>query len=369
MYGYTEAEALHMNIRDTVPEDRREQALDLLRQAETGQVVASLETQRRTKDGRILDVWLTTTKLLDEKGRIVAIATTERDVTVLRSAERERREAHERSQEMARLQEVNRFKTQFINTAAHELWTPLMPLRTQVHLLLHSATTPPAPAQQKALVVMERNLERLGALVEDLLTAARSQAGRQGIEHQAIDLTKVLGEAAEAYDEMAKARDITFLVERGAGMTIAADPKRISQVLANLLSNAFKFTPKGGRISLGLVDEGADVQIAVTDSGLGIAEEDLPRLFSPFVQVHDTAQVTAPGSGLGLYICKEFVELHGGQIGAHSRGKGEGATFWFRLPKDAARAATTPEPGRPSAGWNAPSHETSKDPIPKENKP
>ncbi|MES2153990.1 MAG: PAS domain S-box protein, partial [bacterium] len=90
MYGYTEAEALQMNIRDTVPEDRREQALDLLRQAETGQVVASLETQRRTKDGRILDVWLTTTKLLNAKGKIVAIATTERDITQRRQQEADR---------------------------------------------------------------------------------------------------------------------------------------------------------------------------------------------------------------------------------------------------------------------------------------
>jgi PAS domain S-box-containing protein len=364
MYGYTEAEALRMNIRDTVPEDRREQALDLLRQAETGEIVASLETKRRTKDGRILDVWLTTTKLLDEQGKIVAIATTERDVTVLRVAEKERRDAHERSQELARLQEVNRFKTQFINTAAHELWTPLMPLRTQVHLLLNSKTAPPTEWQMKSLRVMERNLERLGNLVEDLLTAARSQAGRQEIEPQTIDIGKVLKEASEAYEDLAKNRGIALAVPRDVGVTVVADPKRISQIVANLLSNAFKFTPKGGRVDIELDDEQMSVRIRVTDSGIGIAGFDLQRLFSPFVQVHDTAQVTAPGSGLGLFICKEFVELHGGTIGAESPGKGKGSTFWFRLPKGATQPTLATKPGLPASVWTHDSPITSNEPIP-----
>ncbi len=362
MYGYTEAEALQMNIRDTVPEDRREQALDLLRQAETGKVVESLETQRLSKDGRILDVWLTTTKLLDEQGKIVAIATTERDVTVLRAAEKERREAHERVQEVGRLQEVNRFKTQFINTAAHELWTPLMPLRTQVHLLINSPTNPPTASQKKALGVMERNLERLGTLVEDLLTAARSQAGRQGIEPQPMDLAQVLVEAAEAYEDMAKNRGIELTVPHDGDVAIVADSKRISQVLANLLSNAFKFTPKGGRIGLELKDEGATVLVSVKDSGMGIAKLDLPRLFSPFVQVHDTAEVTAPGSGLGLFICKEFIELHGGTIGALSPGKGEGSTFWFTLPKTGVRPNPATEPGASAGEWTSDPPSTSIEP-------
>ena len=348
MYGYSETEALEMNIRDTVPEDLREQALDLLRQAETGQVVESLETQRLSKDGRILDVWLTTTKLLDESGKIVAIATTERDVTVLRAAEKERLEAYERSQEMARLQEVNRFKTQFLNTAAHELWTPLMPLRAQVHLLINSPTTPPAPSQKKALGIMERNLKRLAVLLDDLLTAAKSQAGRQGIEPQSIDLGKLIVEACEAYEIMAKDQGIELTVTRAVGVTIVADPNRISQVLANLLSNAFKFTPKGGHIGVELEEEGAMVRIRVVDTGMGIAKLDLPRLFSAFTQVHDTAQVTTRGSGLGLYICKQFIELHGGTIGADSPGKGQGSTFWFRLPKIAIPPMPTPDFGAPT---------------------
>ncbi len=363
MYGYTEAEALQMNIRDTVPEDRREQALDLLRQAETGELVASLETQRRTKDGRILDVWLTTTKLLDEQGKITAIATTERDVTVLRAAEKERLEAYERSQEMARLQEVNRFKTQFLNTAAHELWTPLMPLRAQVHLLINSTTTPPAPSQKKALGIMERNLKRLAVLLDDLLTAAKSEAGRQGIEPQSIDLGKLLVEACEAYEIMAKDQGIEFTVTRAAGVTIVADPKRISQVLANLLSNAFKFTPKGGHIGVELEEKGAMVRIRVVDTGMGIAKLDLPRLFSAFAQVHDAAQVTTRGSGLGLYICKQFIELHGGTIGAESPGKGQGSTFWFRLPKIAIPPMPTPNLGAPTNEWTHDSPTNSNGPT------
>ena len=334
MYGYTEAEALQMNIRDTVPEDRREQALDLLRQAETGQIVASLETQRLTKDGRILDVWLTTTKLLDEQGKIVAIATTERDITQRKRAEEE-------------LQAVDRFKTQFINTAAHELRTPLLPLRMQLELLMTDEDHPPMPSQAEAMEVMHRNLDRLAGLVEDLLTVARSQAGGIKVDVAPTDLAKVLNEAEQTFHTMADRRGILLTVDCTAVPPLLADGKRIGQVVANLLSNAFKFTPDGGEIRIRLRAENDGARISVSDNGQGIVQADIVRLFKPFVQVHDATQVSFPGSGLGLYICKQLVELHGGSIGCESPGRGKGSTFWFTLPGIPFRRASDD-----STEWN-----------------
>ncbi|HUR64438.1 MAG TPA: ATP-binding protein [Candidatus Thermoplasmatota archaeon] len=279
-----------------------------------------------------------------QEGAVVSF----RDITDRRLAEKGRQEAEQSALELGRLQELNRFKTQFINTAAHELRTPLMPLRTQVHLMLNSTADPPSPTQRAALGVMQRNFTRLGTLVEDLLTVARSQAGRLGIAPEPIEVGKVLADAAEAFQPVAKDRGIALTLPANASASITADPKRLSQVVSNLLSNAFKFTPRGGRVRLELQDDGPDVRVQVTDTGHGIAKADLPRLFTPFVQVHDTAQVTEPGSGLGLYICKQFVEMHGGRIGVASAGLGKGSTFWFTLPKAlppslAARAAPDPD--------------------------
>jgi signal transduction histidine kinase len=242
-----------------------------------------------------------------------------------------------------RLKGLDRMKVQFINTAAHELRTPLMPLRTQVHLMQHNPASPPSTVQQKSLAVMKRNLDRLAVLVEDLLTVARSEAGRIDIQRAPIDLAALMAEADESFRTVARERGVVLDVPKHAAALVQADGRRIAQVLANLLSNALKFTPRAGHVAVELVDTGTDLRVTVTDTGAGIDAADLPRLFSPFVQVHDTAQVTDPGSGLGLYICKQFIDMHGGAIGVDSPGRGKGTTVWFTLPKaDAPTEAPAP---------------------------
>lgn len=296
------------------------------------------------KDGRVFERY---SKPQHIAGRNAGRVWSFRDITGRLAAERERRAAEGRAQELDRMKDIDRLKTRFINVAAHELRTPLTPLRLQLHVLANSKAAPPTASQKKALEVMKRSLERLTVLVEDVLTVARLQAGRLAIEPHPVDLGKLLAEAGEDFQAMAKGRGIELSVPRGVAAPIVADPKRITQVLANLLTNALKFTPKGGRVSVEFNDEGETVRIRVTDTGMGIAPPDLPRLFSPFVQVHDTTQVTEPGSGLGLYICRQFVEAHGGAIGAESPGAGKGSTFWFTLPKMAAPPGPMREPGVP----------------------
>ncbi|MEA3136015.1 MAG: two-component system, NarL family, sensor histidine kinase BarA [Thermoplasmata archaeon] len=264
-----------------------------------------------------------------EAGAVVAI----RDVSERQRVEGERQQAREHLRELRGMQETSRFKAQFINTAAHELRTPLMPLRSEVHIMLNSRADPPNGERRKSLEVMERNLGRLSTLVDDLLTVARSDAGRLGLQPAPVDMRRIVAEAVDSFAPSARQKGIALESAGGGRVPMVADAQRVSQVLLNLLNNALKFTPAGGRIAVSLLDEGDDVRIAVRDSGLGLSPQDQARLFRPFVQVHDTFQVTQPGSGLGLYICRQFVEMHGGRIEVESPGRSKGSTFWFTLPK------------------------------------
>lgn len=361
MFGYTADEVLGKSITILYPKGTENEEEVVLEQIRRGQPVRLSEKERVRKDGTTIWVSVAASPLLDAAGHVTGAAAIKRDLTATRALTKEREDARERVQEIARLQDINRLKTQFINMAAHELWTPLVPLRTEVHLLLTSHTARPTASQKESLDVIGRSLERLATLVEDLLTVARSEAGHLGIQTQPIDLANVLIKALETFQTLANDRGIKLTVPRGVVINIVADPMRISQVLVNLLSNAFKFTPKGRRISVELEDEGENVRVSVVDTGAGIAKIDLPRLFTPFTQVHDTTQVTAPGSGLGLYICKQFIELHGGTIGADSPGKGNGSTFWFTLPKRGA-----PRTPVPDADWSHAALSKTRDPTHKE---
>ncbi len=343
MFGYTRKEMLGQPVEMLVPmkqrhghEAHRDRYMEHAVRRPMGR---GLELAGLRKDGSQVPVEISLSPLESTEGpRVIA---TVRDITDRRAAEVAAREAQERVQEVSRLRQIDRFKTEFINTAAHELRTPLMPLRAQVHMMQFNPNSPPDEFQRKALVVMHRNLERLGALVEDLLTVSHAQAGRLAIDPRPMELGELLDEACDGFRAVAQARDIDFVTPKSTPITIFADHNRISQVVSNLLSNAFKFTPPKGKIVVEMADEGGDAVVRITDDGVGISPEDLRRLFSAFVQVHDVAETSEPGSGLGLYICKQLVDMHGGTIGADSKGPGQGSSFWFRLPKDAPAAPTT----------------------------
>lgn len=347
LFGYTADEVLGKPITILYPKGKESEEETILERIRAGSPVRIREAQRIRKGGSKIWVSVSASPLRDAAGKIVGAAEIKRDVTEARAAEKERLDAKARILEFKRLQEVDRFKTQFINTAAHELRTPLLPLRMQLELLMTDEEHPPMPAQVESMGVMRRNLDRLGALVEDLLTVARSQAGRILLDPAPTDLAAVLREAEQTFHTMAIRRGIRLTVGGDPMPPVLADGKRIGQVVANLLSNAFKFTPDGGQIGVSLRPEGDGARVAVSDTGSGIAAADVARLFQPFVQVHDSAQVTQPGSGLGLYICRQLVELHGGAIGCESPGRGGGSTFWFTLPGIPFRPASDD-----STEWN-----------------
>lgn len=283
-----------------------------------------LEIRVRRLDGTELDVEVMGAPAIHE-GR-PADQTIVRDITA-------RKEAEDARRRIERLEEINALKTQLLNMASHELNTPIAALRLQLHMLkLGPEETDPRRA--KAISLLDRNVDRLALLVKDVLDVARMQSGQLKIRKELADLKPIIEEAAELYAQPALQKGVSLFVE-AESMSIEADGQRITQVVQNLVSNALKFTDAGGLVRISLRGESGDAVVRVADSGKGLTQEQIARLFQPFSQVHDTATETKGGTGLGLHISRGIIEQHGGKIWCESEGPGRGTTFAFRLPPHA----------------------------------
>ncbi|MEA3143228.1 MAG: hypothetical protein QOG31_552 [Thermoplasmata archaeon] len=246
--------------------------------------------------------------------------------------------------EIEKLREMGQFKTRILNMAAHELNTPLTPLRLQTHLLLSGSLGGLEARQRHAVEIVDRNVNRLATLVQEILDVARLQGGRLKVQVAPVDLVGAVNEAVDSFAETARRLSIDLAVQVDPALAVQADRGRLLQILFNLLSNALKFTPEGGQVRLDAATEGSFARIDVRDSGSGMAPEQIARLFQPFTQVHDTKALTVPGTGLGLYICRGLAEAMGGRIEALSQGPGKGSTFRLHLPL----ATERPTPATPA---------------------
>lgn len=269
-----------------------------------------------------------------------------------KEVEEERRE--QQAREVERLRDLDRFKTDFLNAAAHELNTPLTPLQLQLHILQSAEDLGNAEARKRAVGIIGRNVERMALLVQDMLDVARLQSGRLAIQRQPADLAHVVRDAIETYRPPAEAKAIRIEVQGPESLVVAIDPKRASQILYNLVSNAIKYTPREGRVVVRYSGDAEQVRVEVQDNGLGFSPEQLARMFVPFGQAH-AHQVSAPGTGLGLFISRGIAERHGGRLDAHSPGPGQGATFACVLsqtapPGEEGLAASLPASPPPPAG-------------------
>lgn len=246
-----------------------------------------------------------------------------------------------RRKEIERLEELNQFKTDFLNNAAHELSTPLTPLKLQLYMFHGEAGKNLTPSQQNNIQLLERNVSRIERLVRDILDSARLQAAKLGLEKAPVDLAQVLEEAVETFRPQARLAGLEIESPHLPHLPVTADASRLAQVLDNLLSNAIKFTPRGGKIRVEARALPDSAMVSVTDTGLGLTADQIRRLFRPFSQVHDVRHSTTPGTGLGLYISRAIVELHGGSLWCTSLGPGHGSTFSFVLPWNADPAAVS----------------------------
>ena len=227
--------------------------------------------------------------------------------------------------------QASQLKDEFLATLSHELRTPMTPILGWAQILQRSSQDPAKVLQ--AAEVIERNARAQNRIVDDLLDMSRIISGKVRLDVRLVDLASIVEAALDTVSAAAEARGIRLEKDLEPVLRrVRADPHRLQQVLWNLLSNAIKFTGSGGLVSISVRRAGANVEIAVRDTGMGIAPAFLPHVFERFRQADSSNTRQHAGLGLGLAIVKELVELHGGSVRAQSAGSGQGSTFTVSLP-------------------------------------
>lgn len=241
--------------------------------------------------------------------------------------------AHSFHRMTEQLAELDRLKAEFVSVASHELKTPLSVIKGYLSLLLDGIYGELTEEQRKTLSSTGDQTDRLARLIQQLLDVSRFEAGGGRLEIHPIELRPLLEELATSFEALAVQNEITFVVRISDELpeAIDGDADRLNEVIGNLLSNAFKFTPRQGQICMNAIPLDGGIGIEVSDTGVGVPQDKLPRIFEKFYQVDNEAQPRSVGSGLGLAISREIVEAHGGTISAESV-VGKGTTIRVFLP-------------------------------------
>jgi signal transduction histidine kinase len=222
-------------------------------------------------------------------------------------------------------------KDEFLTLLSHELRTPLTSVYGWVQLLQERSDDPQITA--KALGVIDRNVRVQVQLIDDLLNISRIITGKLQIQRELVDPLAIVHTAIETIRPSADAKQIVVLVQTDPEIPdVSVDPNRLQQVVWNILSNAVKFTPTGGAITVTVRSSKTELRIAVADSGEGISSDFLPHVFDRFSQADTSKTRRHGGLGLGLALVRQLVELHGGTVIAESAGLGQGSTFTISLP-------------------------------------
>jgi PAS domain S-box-containing protein len=248
------------------------------------------------------------------------------------------------------LSEKNRMQSDFLFTLAHELRNPLAPIRTGLELMRAHADDASGANRERVQAMMQRQVDHMVHLVDDLLDMARLSEGKVELRRAAVSLDEVVHDALEISMPQVEAGGHRLdLRLPEAPVALHVDRHRIAQVLSNLLNNAAKYTPQGGRIEVEARVQDDEVAISVTDNGIGIGPELLPHVFDMYVQAHTHHSMAQGGLGVGLNLVRRLVELHGGRVGAESAGAGQGSRFTVRLPLADSRLAAPLAPARADA--------------------
>lgn len=285
----------------------------------------------RRKDGSVVDIEYSISQILGkEPPEFVTVA---RDITERKRSEEKLQELYEQERRLRQeLEAEMKKRVEFTRALAHELKTPLTPVMASSELLV-------AELKKEPLLSLARNINRgasnLNNRIDELLDLARGEIGMLQLKSEPVDLVRLLREQAGDMMPVASSHGQSFIVDLPSALPLVwADEGRLRQVVLNLLNNAFKFTPEGGRITLRAGREGACLIVKVQDTGRGMTAEEQQRLFEPYHRLESDRE-NLSGLGLGLALCKTLVELHGGRIWVESSA-GEGSTFNFSLPLETA---------------------------------
>lgn len=271
----------------------------------------------------------------------------ERTLVLLLDAD-ERKQSRPEPAAEARPQEADRHRDDFLSVLSHELRSPIGAILMWVRLLQQGGFD--ASGSGRALTIIERSARALERIVEDLLHVSRISAGKLSLALQTLDLAAAVDAVVEAAEADAASKGIALKLARSAApIQLRGDPVRLQQAIANLLSNATKFTPSGGHVTVAVEALEDKTLVRVSDDGAGMSPDFLPWAFERFRQQDSSSARGQHGLGLGLYIVRHLIELHGGSVAAESPGRGAGSTFTISLPSAAHPPMPHPEPAEPPA--------------------
>ena len=340
--GYTAVEIIGQHFSVFYPQDAKDSGWpdhELRVAAEKGSFTDA--GWRLRKDGTTFWANVTITAIRDDSGQLIGYVKLTRDMTEAKRIEaiehanlqREEMLDAERNARMS-AQRATRLKDEFLATLSHELRTPLSAILGWTQLLLRPETSKGPDERKRAIEVIDRNARAQVKLIDDLLDLSRVMTGKLRLDLHQVSFASVVEAAVDSARPSADVKGIRLKAILGSSSQdiVSADSARLQQVVWNLLTNAIKFTPKGGQVQVLLQRVNSHLELSVSDTGIGIPANYLPHVFDRFSQKDTSTTRAFGGLGLGLAICKQLVELHGGSIRAASQGEGMGATFSVQLP-------------------------------------
>jgi PAS domain S-box-containing protein len=336
LFGYQAGEVIGKPVSMLMPLFLKEDVHRILDRIRRDERVDHYQTRRVRKDGQIIDVSLTVSPVKDGSGRIIGASKIARDITAQKRAEAERAEADRR-------------KDEFLAMLAHELRNPISAISNAARILGQPGME---PERVWAAEVVERQVKHLAQMMDDLLDVARITRGMIQLRRQRVEAGPIVRCALDDVKPLVAERHHQMAVSIEPGtLWLDADPMRLQQIVANLLTNAVKYTDPGGDIALDARREADQVVITVRDTGRGIPPGELAAVFDPFTQGERSIARTEGGLGIGLNLVRSLVELHGGRVRATSEGAGKGSEFAIQLPAAPPLAIThKAPPGLPGPG-------------------
>ena len=332
LFGYNAEEAIGQPVQMLIPPDRRDEEMHILSVLTSGRSVPSFDTQRLLRDGRLVDVSVTISPIRSAQGQIIGASKIVTDITQRRLMNDARRTAQRLEAENLQIQEASRLKSQFLANMSHELRTPLNAVIGFADLLHAGAVPADSPKHQLFLGHIGTSGRHLLQLINDVLDLSKVESGKFEFFPEPVDLQQLVREVLDVQTTAIQRKHLQVSTDIDASLSgmaagLVLDPARLKQALYNYVSNAIKFSNEGGLIVVRARPEGAtDFRLEVQDSGIGIAAEDLPQLFTEFHQLDASATKRHQGTGLGLALTRRLLLAQGGSVGVHST-PGMGSVF------------------------------------------
>ncbi len=354
LFGYSSDEAIGRPITILIPPERVDEEAQILTRIIRGEHIEHFETVRVRKDGGRIHVSLSVSPIRDATGTVIGASKIARDITHRKSLEARNLELRHR-EELARqeAEAASRAKDEFLAMLGHELRNPLSPIVTALQLMKLRG----GGGMERERAVIERQVGHLTRLVDDLLDVSRIARGDVALKEELVVIAEVVARAIEIATPLLDQRMHVLDVDVPRTLVVKGDSVRLSQVFSNLITNAAKYTPSGGRLTVRGTQEHDEIIIRVRDTGIGIAPSVLPHVFDLFVQERQAIDRSQGGLGLGLTIVRNLVERHHGTVSAHSDGPDAGSEFVVRLPRarvamEEARHLELPSPSPPVGADN-----------------